>query len=62
MATESLGKQLTKALTAIEASSIGKPELRKQLIEIMEKRWNGSFALTGQRLLKKQNKGEKHNG
>jgi serine/threonine-protein kinase HipA len=62
MATETLGKQLTKALTAVEASSIGKLELRKQLIEKMEKRWNGSFALTGQRLLKKQNKDENHNG
>ena len=55
-ATEALGKQLPNALTAIERSSIGSLELRKQLIEKMEKRWNGSFALIGLRLLKKQKK------
>jgi serine/threonine-protein kinase HipA len=59
-ATESLGKQLPKAISAIESSSIGTPELRKQLIEKMEKRWKGSFASTGQLLLKKRSKGEKH--
>jgi len=61
-AAEALGKQLPKALAVIEASSIGTPELRKQLIEKMEKRWNGGFALIGQRLLKKQNKDENNNG
>lgn len=61
-ATEALGKQLPKALAAVEKSSIGTPPLRKQFVEKMEKRWNGSFALTGQRLLKKLNKGEKHKG
>ena len=59
--TETLGKQLPKAIAAVEASLIGTPQLRKQLIEKMEKRWNGSFALTGQRLLKKQSRDEKHN-
>jgi len=54
MATDALGKQLPKALAAVEQSSIGTPLLRKQLIEKMEKRWNGSFSLTGQLLLKKQ--------
>lgn len=61
-ATEALGTQLPAALTAIEKSPVGTPLLRKQLIEKMEKRWNGSFALTGQRLLKKPNKGEKPKG
>jgi serine/threonine-protein kinase HipA len=59
MATEALGKQLPKAISAIESSPIGTQDLRKQLIEKMEKRWNGSFASTGQLLLKKRSKGEK---
>ncbi|GEM_PF-6592705 len=46
-AIESLGKQLPKALEAVEKSPIGTPLLRKKLIEKMEKRWKGSFALTG---------------
>jgi serine/threonine-protein kinase HipA len=61
-ATQDLGKQLAAALTAIEKSSIGAPLMRKQLIEKMERRWNGSFALTGQRLLKKQSKGGNASG
>lgn len=60
-ATKILGKHLPQACSAIEASSIGTLALRKQLIEKMEKRWNGSFALTGQRLLKKQSKDAKRN-
>lgn len=48
-------KQLPYALSSIEQSTVGTLILRKQLIEIMEKRWNGSFALIGRRLLKKQN-------
>lgn len=59
--TKTLGKHLPQACSAIEATSIGTLALRKQLIEKMEKRWDGSFALTGQRLLKKQSKDAKHN-
>ena len=61
-ATESLGKQLPHAMAAVEKSPIGTPLLRKKLIEMMEKRWNGSFALTGSRLLRKQGKDEKRKG
>ena len=61
-ATEALKKQLPKALAAVEASSVGTTDLRKELTEKMEKRWNGSFALTGQRSLKKQSKDEKRKG
>ncbi|HEX4044482.1 MAG TPA: HipA domain-containing protein [Gammaproteobacteria bacterium] len=60
--TEILGKQLPKALAAVEQSSIGTSQLRKKLLDKMEKRWNGSFALTGQRLLKKRSSGGKSNG
>ena len=61
-ATAALKKQLPKALTAVEASSVGTLDLRKQLTEKMEKRWNGSFELTGLRLLKKQSKDENRKG
>lgn len=60
-AINTLGKQLPKAIAAIEASLVGTLKLRKQIIEKMEKRWNGSFALTGQLLLKKRNKDENRN-
>jgi len=59
-AVESLGKQLPNALAAILKSTVGPESLRKQLTEKMEKRWNGSFALTGLRLSKKQDKGGKN--
>jgi serine/threonine-protein kinase HipA len=36
------------------AKTIGEESLGKRLLELMEHRWNGSFALTGQFLLKKQ--------
>ena len=60
-AIESLEKQLPNAITAVNRSSVGTSELRKQLIDKMEKRWNGSFKLTGKQLLKKPNKEEKLN-
>ncbi len=59
---EALGKRLPKTVDAIEKSPLGTSILRKKLIEKMEKRWKGSFALTGQRLLKKQSKGGKNKG
>jgi serine/threonine-protein kinase HipA len=61
-AINTLGKFLPDALAAIESAIIGSPLLRKKLTEKMEKRWNGSFALTGQRLLKKQSKGVNRSG
>jgi hypothetical protein len=54
-----LEKYLPNALHAIEKSPIGSQALKTQLIEKMEKRWNGSFASIGQGLLKKLNKGVK---
>jgi serine/threonine-protein kinase HipA len=59
-ATEALGKQLPKAIAAVNDSSVGTPDLRKKLIEKMEKRWKGSFASTGKLLSKKRSKDEKH--
>lgn len=58
-AVEALGKHVPNALAAIEKSDVGSQLLKKQLQEKIQKRWNGSFALTGQHLLKKQSKGAK---
>lgn len=52
---ETLQKQLPKALSAVEQSSMGTQQLRKQLIRMMERRWNGSFSLIGQQPSKKPN-------
>ncbi len=46
---KSLGARITYAQTAIEKSSVGSKKLKTALIDKMEKRWNGSFALIGQR-------------
>jgi serine/threonine-protein kinase HipA len=59
-AVEDIGKNLNKALEAIENSNVGSKELKNRVIEIMEKRWNGTFTLIGQLLLKKQNKDAKN--
>ena len=59
---KALGKQLPNALDAVEKSCVGTAILRKKLIEKMERRWKGSFVLTGRRLLQKQNKDGEHKG
>ncbi len=46
-------------LDAVAKSNVGPEDLKKQLTEKMEKRWNGSFASTGQLLSKKRSKGAK---
>lgn len=58
-AVEQLGKRLPQALAAIEKAAAGSRSLRRKLQETMERRWNGSFASTGQLLSKRQGKGEK---
>jgi serine/threonine-protein kinase HipA len=54
-----LEKRLAIAKEAINKSKIGDKNLRTELIIIMEKRWNKTFASIGQLLFKRQNKGEK---
>lgn len=54
-----LKKRLPTALAAVEKSVIGSNKLKTTLIEKMEKRWNGSFTLTGQLSSKKRSKGVK---
>lgn len=59
-AIEAIGMRLPDALAALSTSVIGTKKLRDQLMKNMEKRWKGSFALTGPLLLKRQSKGAKH--
>lgn len=60
-AANELKKNLTVAKEAISTSTIDcSPELRNTLIDIMEKRWNGSFDSIGLLLSKRQSKGVKH--
>ncbi len=54
-----LGKRLEAAKAAIAISEIGDPLTRKELVQIMEKRWKVSFDSIGQYLSKKQSKGVK---
>lgn len=58
-AVQSLEAQLPNALASVERSDIGSTFLKKKLMEKMEKRWNGTFALTGQFLSKKRSKDAK---
>jgi hypothetical protein len=60
-ATNELQKNLAAAKEAISTVNINCPhELRKKLIDIMEKRWNGSFDSIGPLLSKRQSNGVKH--
>jgi serine/threonine-protein kinase HipA len=62
MAVESLGKRLEAAKEAIMSSDAGNLQLRKRLAEVLQKRWNGTFNLIGQRLSKKLDGGAKSKG
>lgn len=53
MATEELEANLENAKQAILDVSIGHQGLRDNIINFMEKRWNGTFALIGKSLSKK---------
>jgi serine/threonine-protein kinase HipA len=54
-----IGKYLSVAQGIIEQSNVGSEKLRKQLLKMMEARWNGSFLSIGQTSLKRRNKGVK---
>ncbi len=56
-AVETLGKHLPIALETLAKADVGPDNLKKKLIEKVEKRWNGSFALTGQLLSSRRSKG-----
>lgn len=59
-AMQDLEKQLSNALASVEKADIGSRLLKQKLIAKMEKRWNGTFALTGQLLSKRRSKDAKH--
>ncbi|WP_178134134.1 type II toxin-antitoxin system HipA family toxin [Vineibacter terrae] len=56
-AVEDLGSRLPMAATAIGVAAHGAPALKTELIDLMEKRWKGSFASIGQLLSKRQKRG-----
>jgi len=62
LAVADLAKRLDAAKTAIAESGAGHPGLRDGIIDIMEKRWNGTFVSIGQFLSKKRGGGEKSSG
>ena len=53
MAFEQLLRNREAAYDSISSASVGKVAFKNKLINLMEKRWNGTFALIGQSLLKK---------
>lgn len=53
MAVDHLGKNKEAAKKAITTAKVNEPVLKNKLIELMEKRWNGTFALIGLNLSKK---------
>lgn len=53
MAVRELEKNIEAAKQVIFESKLGKAHFKNSLIKLMEKRWNGTFALIGQSLSKK---------
>ena len=53
MLIQKLQKNMPAAKQAITEAPIGSSAFKNQLIKLMETRWNGTFALIGQSLLKK---------
>lgn len=49
-----LEKNLEAAKDAIANAKFGNPDIKNNLIELIGKRWNGTFALIGKALSKKQ--------
>lgn len=62
LAVDDLGKRLDAAKTAVSEAGIGPAAMRDGLIDLMEKRWNGTFASTGQLLSKRRAGGGRRKG
>lgn len=60
LAIADLNKRLPFALKILSESNVGSKILREKLIDMMEKRWKGSFDSIGPLLLKRQNKDVKN--
>jgi serine/threonine-protein kinase HipA len=59
LAVDDLGKRLEKAKETILQTEQVPTSLKDNLIQLMEKRWNGNFSSIGQHLLKKPSGGAK---
>lgn len=59
LALKDLGGRLDTAKITVEASAIGTKAMRDGIIDLMEKRWNGTFNLIGQLLSKRRAAGAK---
>jgi len=59
LAVEDLGRRREAAKAAVNESEVGTAPLRDRLIEMMERRWNGTFASIGQLLSKRRAAGGK---
>ena len=62
LALEDIQKRLESAKAAISKSIVGNSHLRDGIINLMEKRWKGTFALIGQYLSKKHGGDGKRKG
>ncbi|MBX3500741.1 MAG: HipA domain-containing protein [Alphaproteobacteria bacterium] len=56
-AVEDLGERMAAAIAAIRAADHGAARLKRDLIGLMEKRWQGSFASIGRLLSKRHGRG-----
>lgn len=54
MATDNMAKYIEAAKQAINDAKLGTPEIKDQLINMIGKRWNRTFALIGKHLSKRQ--------
>lgn len=54
LAYDQLAANMDAAKEAVLFASFGAQPLKDQIIDVMEKRWNGTFSLIGQTLLQKQ--------
>jgi len=54
MACEQLAKNKDAAVEAVSSAPFGSPFLKQKIIEVMDKRWNGTFNLIGKELSQKQ--------
>ncbi len=54
MAVQAIEKNIEVAKQAISEANFGSADLKNNLIQLMEKRWNGTFALIGKTLSKRQ--------
>ena len=62
LAVDDFGKRRQAVTRAVEDDQVASTALKSGFLELMEKRWNGTFALVGTMLSKKRARGEKLKG